>query len=160
MKSGNSKKRYYLSESGIISLQNKLAELEQNRSECIERLKLLKEQQSDGVSLEDSSYIQTLSNVQFIEAEINNVRYVLSTAEVMHGAGSTDAVNVGSRVLLEGAGKQFEYTIVNSIEADPFSGKISDESPLGQQLLGKKLRESVTIGSLKKPQMFTLVNIS
>lgn len=163
MTSGNSKKtvreRYYLSESGVISLQDKLIELEKSRAEHIERLKVLKEQQSDGVSLEDSSYIQALSSMQYIETEIDKIRYILSNATVITGQVDIDQVGIGSHVRLEGDKGQFEYTIVNSIEADPFNGKISDESPLGQQLLGKKLEEMVSIGS-KKQQLLKLVSIS
>lgn len=164
MASGDSKKtvreRYYLSESGVISLQDKLIELEKSRAEHIERLKILKEQQSDGVSLEDSSYIQALSSMQYIETETDKIRYILSNAAVIKGQlGDIDQVGIGSHVRLQGDNGQFEYTIVNSIEADPFNGKISDESPLGQQLLGKKLEEIVSIGS-KKQQLLKLVSIS
>lgn len=155
------RKQYYLSASGIISLQERMTELEAKKSENIDRLKMLKEQQSDGVSLEDSTYIQTLSTMQFIETEIRNIRYVLSNATAILKKGKhADQVGIGSCVRLEGAGKQLEYTIVNSIEADPFSGKISDQSPLGQQLLGKKLQDNIIIGAPRRPLSLTLVNIN
>jgi transcription elongation factor GreA len=165
MKIGDSTKtlrqRYNLSESGITSLKDRLVELEQSRTDHIKRLRMLKEQQSDGVSLEDSSYIQTLSGIQFIETEMDKIRYILNNATVVDAKSvNLDCVNVGSRVRLEGQGKRFEYTIVNSIEADPFNGKISDESPLGKQLLGKKIQEMVTVGPLQKPQLFKLTSIS
>jgi transcription elongation factor GreA len=55
-------------------------------------------------------------------------------------------IAVGSVVLLtNGAGKKMEYTIVGSVEADPLEGKISDESPIGQALIGKKVNDSFTI---------------
>lgn len=157
------RERYYLSESGLLSLQNRLDEMRQKRIDNIERLKMLKEQQSDGVSLEDSSYIQALSTAQFLDTEIERIEYVLANVTVIQGqVGAVDQVCIGSCVRLEGEGQQFEYTIVNSIEADPSQGKISDESPLGRQLLGKKIKDIVTIGNSpkKKPLMLKLVNIS
>lgn len=54
-------------------------------------------------------------------------------------------VQIGSTVKLKGDGKTKQFQVVGTVEADPLSGKISDESPIGKALLGKKLGESVEI---------------
>lgn len=152
-------KRYSLSADGIMTLKARMTELEAQKSANIERLKVLKEQESDGVSIEDSSYIQTLSMMQFIDNELQNIRHILSNATVIKDGVKHSKVTIGSCVRLEGSGKQLEYTIVNSVEADPFAGRISDQSPLGQQLLGKKLQDNILVGPAKRPLTLKLVHI-
>jgi transcription elongation factor GreA len=159
--------RYYLSESGLLSLRTKLQDLYSKRAERLSRMRALKEQQSDNLFIEDSTYIQEMSSIQFLENESQRIESVLANAKVFSPKFTSRArrkVTLGSRVLLEGSGKERrEYTIVGSIEADPFSGKISDESPLGQQLLGKQLDDIVVVDNLsnryKKPLALRLVSI-
>lgn len=156
------RERYYLSEGGFANLKAKLQDLYKKRAEHVGRMRALKEQQSDNLSIEDSSYIQALSSIQFLEAESQKLETVLANAEVVKPAPQTRRrVGLGSRVRLEGAGKRVEYVIVDSIEADPFSGKISDASPLGRQLLGKRLQDMVVIkNSSKQQHTLRLVSIS
>lgn len=151
--------RYYLSESGLANLKTKLHDMYQKRAEHLQRLRSIKEEQSDTLSIEDSGYIQTVSSIKFIEAETERLEEILASAEVIQPK-ARNSVHLGSRVELEGSGKRLEYTIVNSIEADPFDGKISDQSPLGKQLLGKRLKDMVTIVMPnKKAQKLRLVGI-
>lgn len=139
-------KAYRLSKSGLNALKSRLDELRRSRQENIERLRLLREQQSDGVTIEDSSAIQTLSAIQFIDSEIADALYVLTHATVIRKTREkAREIRLGSRVRLRFGKRQLEYIIVSSIEADPSKGKISDESPIGRQLLGKKELERVHI---------------
>jgi len=160
------RERYYLSESGFVSLKSKLQDLYKKRAEQLSRMRTMKEQQSDNLFIEDSTYIQTVSSLQFLENESQRIESVLANAKVVSPKLNPRArrVRLGSHVLLEGASKERrEYTIVDSVEADPFSGKISDESPLGQQLLGKHLDDIVVVGNMsnryKKPLALRLVSI-
>ncbi len=159
----SARSKYYLSSDGFTTLKTRLEEMQHQRTLNIKRLRVLKDQQSDGVTLEDSSYIQMLSTNQFLEVEIEKIRFILSNAKVSDGKRKpSDEVVIGSCVTLEGEGRQFEYTIVNSVEADPFKGKISDASPLGQQLLGKKIEDMVTLPqpAKKKPLEVRLTGIN
>ena len=161
------REKYYLSESGFINLRSKLQELYKTRAEQLGRMRALKEQQSDNLFIEDSTYIQAVSSIQFIESESQRLESVLANAKVFDTSSNRhpSRVRLGSQVLLETPeGKERrEYTIVDSVEADPFNGKISDESPLGQQLLGKRLYDTITLNNLskqhKKPLALKLVNI-
>lgn len=161
------REKYYLSESGFVNLKSRLQDLYKKRAEQLGRMRALKEQQSDNLFIEDSTYIQAVSSIQFLESESQRLETVLANAKIFN----TDRkhpphrVRLGSSVLLETPeGKERrEYTIVDSIEADPFNGKISDESPLGQQLLGKRLSDVVILNSNpkqhKKPLALKLVSI-
>ena len=160
------REKYYLSESGFASLRSRLQELYKNRAEQLGRMRALKEQQSDNLFIEDSTYIQAVSSIQFLESESQRLEMVLANAKLFDTAKRPPRrVRLGSQVLLETPeGKERrEYTIVDSVEADPFNGKISDESPLGQQLLGKRLYDTIVLNNMskqhKKPLSLKLVNI-
>jgi transcription elongation factor GreA len=130
---------YRLTKSGMHGLRQRLENLRRLRADHVERLRLLRAQQSGSQSLEDSSLIQTISTIRFLDSEIDDADHVLANAAIVATPRRTSGlVAIGSRVRLESEGRKLEYTIVDSIEADPSSGKISDESPLGQLLLGKK----------------------
>lgn len=161
------REKYYLSESGFISLKSRLQDLYKKRAEQLGRMRALKEQQSDNLFIEDSTYIQTVSSIQFLENESQRLETVLANAKIFNRDSKHPPrrVRLGSQVLLETPeGKERrEYTIVDSVEADPFNGKISDESPLGQQLLGKRLSDTIILDNMskqhKKPLALKLVSI-
>lgn len=152
--------RYYLSESGLTNLKTKLHDMYKKRAEQLQHLRLLKEQQSDTLSTEDSGYLDTLRSLKSLEAETEKLEEVIANSKVIHTGRFHKKVRLGSQVQLEGnGGKRIEYTIVNSIEADPFAGKISDQSPIGKQLLGKRLKDIVTINKAHKSLTWRLVGI-
>jgi transcription elongation factor GreA len=130
-------------------------------------MRALKEQQSDNLFIEDSTYIQAVSSIQFLESESHRIEMVLANAKIFdtNSKHPPHRVRLGSQVLLESpeGNERREFTIVDSVEADPFSGKISDESPLGQQLLGKRLYDTIVLNNMskqhKKPLSLKLVNI-
>jgi transcription elongation factor GreA len=153
---------YFLSQSGLLSLRTKLQDLRSRRLEHIQNLRLAKEQQSDSFSAEDSSYIQELGSLQAIEIEIEKNEHILAHSKLLEEQPrAKDKVGFGSRVKLKAGKKEVEYMIVHSLEADPSQGKISDKSPLGRQLLGKKLRDYITLKPLRrhKPINLKLVSI-
>jgi|SRR5665213_2333222 len=147
---------FYLSKTGLRNLKNKLYDLHRQRIEQIQSLKSLKEQEADSMSTENSGYVQAVSNLQFVETEIEHLEHVLAHAKILDGKYTSNEVTLGSNVKLEGDGNKFEYTIVQSIEADPSKGKISDKSPLGKQLLGKKLRDYITLKNLRHKKQLSL----
>lgn len=147
---------YYLSKKGFNALKNKLHALRGQRIEQIQSLKALKEQEADSISGENSSYVQAVANIQFIEIEIEKLEHVLAHAKFLDDQYTSDEVTLGSNVKLKGNGQEFEYTIVQSIEADPSKGKISDKSPLGKQLLGKKLRDYITLKNIRHKKHLSL----
>ena len=77
------------------------------------------------------------SRISAIEAQLKHVR-ILDESEL-----SSEVVHVGSHVRVkDDKGREFEYTISGATEADPFNGKISDESPVGHAVVGKRVGES------------------
>ena len=74
--------------------------------------------------------------------------------------GDTDSVQVGSTIEVDGPNGAQEFTIVGSNEADPLTGKISNESPMGQTFMRKQVKEEVVVKTPKGEMKFVVKKIS
>lgn len=133
-------KTVVLSPEGLSKLQEELDYLRNTkRKEVAERLK---EARSLGDLSENSEYDDARNEQAFVEGRIATLENMLRNAQVIdeNGAGATDEVRLGSTVKLKDVeyGDIVEYTIVGSVEADPEQQKISNESPVGKAIMGKK----------------------
>jgi transcription elongation factor GreA len=85
----------------------------------------------------------------------------LQNHELIKAPNGDSKVQLGSKVKLSAAdGKTKEFQVVGTVEADPLAGKISDESPLGQAVLGKKQGEEVEIKTPAETATYKIVEIS
>ncbi len=154
-------KETILTESGLRKLEEELEYLKvTKRKEIAERIKQAK---AFGDLFENAEYDDAKNEQAFVEGRILQIEQMLRNARVIdHSAISADAVTVGSTVRLKdvAAGDELTYTIVGSAEADPLSDRISNESPVGQALLGRRRGETVTVrvpaGTLK----YTILEIA
>lgn len=133
-------KTVVLSPEGLSQLQEELDYLRNvKRKEVAERLK---EARSLGDLSENSEYDDARNEQAFVEGRIVQLENTLRNARVISeaGAGGLGEVRLGSTVKLKDLeyGDELEYTIVGSVEADPMKHKISNESPVGRAILGKK----------------------
>ena len=115
------------------------------RPEIAERIK---EAISYGDISENAEYDSAKNEQAELEEKIQRLENMMRMAKIIDEKHvSDDVVNVGLIVEVKekNAKKSQEYTIVGSAEADPFLGKISNESPLGQALLGRKKGDSVEV---------------
>ena len=126
-----------------------VAELENmvtvKRKEVAERIK---EAISYGDISENSEYDAAKNEQAELEDRILEYEHKIRNAQILnHDDISDDQINVGLNVKIKdkGNGEVFDYTIVGSTEADPFEGKISNESEVGKQLLGKKVGDQASI---------------
>lgn len=135
-------KDQYLTKEGLKELQEKLHALKTvRRREIAEAIHSAKEQ---GDLSENAEYASAKEEQNLLEQEIAELEGTLKNAQVIK-ATTNDEVSVGNVVTLKCAGVDKTYRIVGSNEADPLAGKISNESPMGQALLGKKQGEKVSI---------------
>lgn len=136
----------YLTLEGMQTLEKKLSFLKDvRRPEVAERLR--QALQDGGELTENSEYEDAKNEQAFIEAEINRLTQILQHAITIDENVRSDTVQVGSRVKVaeKGTRETEEYQLVGSAEANPTHGKISIESPLGKELIGKKVGDKVTI---------------
>ena len=136
----------YLTNDGLKKAEERLEYLKAvRRSEVAERIKQAKE---FGDLSENSEYDDAKNEQAFIEGEIQNLERMLRNAVVIkENDTASNLVSVGSKVSVrdESNKEEFSYTIVGTAEADPFADKISNESPLGKSLLGKKNGDVVEV---------------
>lgn len=134
-----------LTPEGLRKLEEELEFLKTvKRKEIAERIKQAKE---FGDLMENSEYEDAKNEQAFTEGRILMLEGMLRSAKVIdnHDVRS-DMVTVGSTVRLMGeAGEELSYTIVGSAEADPSKDRISNESPVGRALLGKRKGDTVTV---------------
>lgn len=140
-------KTTYLSKKGLKEIKKSITKLE-NASERIGReLKDL----DRGDSREDRFALsEKLAALETAESELAEKRDILAHAKLLPRRRDTIKVALGSVVdLIDMNGRVIRYQLVESLEADPSNGRISAASPLGSQLLGRKLKEVVewTAGS-------------
>ena len=147
-------KQFKLTSEGIAELEKELKELVASRGEMAERIKSARE---FGDLSENAEYSAARQEQERAEARISEIDHILKNAEVIAQPKKKDVVVLGNTVTLKNKQGEKVFTIVGSVEADPLEGKISDESPIGQALLGKKLGEDVEI---KTPASTTTYTIS
>lgn len=134
------KKDIYLTPEGAKKLQTELEHLiHVKRPELSARLR---QAISMGDLSENADYIMAKEDQAFLEGKILDIQATLREATIIESTGKSDHIKVGSVVrIVEGDQAPVEFHIVGAKEADPRNGKISNESPLGQALLGKQQGE-------------------
>ena len=141
-----SEKKTVLTYAGLKSLEEELQELRTvRRKEVAEKIK---EARGQGDLSENAEYDAAKEEQAEIEARIAIIEKMLRNAELIDEDDlDRDTVGLGSTVKLwdEEFNEELSYTIVGSLEADPFAGKISNESPLGHALLQKQAGETVSV---------------
>lgn len=139
-------KVYPMTHEGKEKLEEELEYLKTvKRGEIIERIKIAR---GFGDLSENSEYEAAKDEQAFVEGRINTLESMIRFAQIIDNEDvAADEISIGKTVLFEEQpdGEEEEYTIVGKAEADPFAGKISNDSPIAQALIGKKVGDTVTI---------------
>ena len=139
-------KTFPMTKEGLEKLEQELDNLKLvKRPEVIERIKIAR---SYGDLSENSEYEAAKDEQAFIEGRISTVETMIRYAEIVDNANiDKNEVALGKAVVFQEVGddEEEEYEIVGTAEADPFSGKISNESPIAQALIGRKVGDVVKI---------------
>ena len=139
-------KTFKVTEDGLKKLQDELEKLKTvGRSEIAEKIKIAR---GYGDLSENSEYDEAKNEQAKIEARIVEIEAMLKNVEIIAGIkGAAKTVVVGTKVKVfdEELNEEYTYKIVGSTEANPMEEKISDESPVGKALLGKKVGDEVIV---------------
>jgi transcription elongation factor GreA len=150
----------YLTRDGRVRLEAELEELTTSgRVDIANRINAAKEL---GDISESGEYEDAKRQQSLLEGRIREIKHILSRAQIIdEDATSINEVRVGSRVTvrIQGEDDDETWTIVGSTEARPQEGRISNESPLGAALLGKRLRQRVTVHTPSGEMQLTIMNI-
>lgn len=139
-------KVFPMTQAGKEKLEHELEQLKTvKRKEVVERIKIAR---SFGDLSENSEYDSAKEEQAFVEGRITTLENMIRNAKIIQeDEVSKDAVSLGRTVTFVELpdGDEESYTIVGSAEADPFEGKISNDSPIAKSLMGKKVGDQVTV---------------
>lgn len=136
--------RCYLTKEGLGKLQKELEQLKK-----MKKWKMKDSNPNLSISQEiDSEYLSFGDDIIAIESRIEELEEILKNYELIQPKrGKRKVVDMGATVKVEVEGQIDEFTIVGPLEANPFLGKVSHESPVGRALLGKRTGDEVRVQS-------------
>lgn len=149
------KKTYQITDEGKKELELELEELKSRRGSIADKIA---EARDFGDLSENAEYDSAREEQGLVESRIAEIEDILLNAELIK-AGKSSKVILGSKVELKTGKKSVTYTIVGPVEADPLEGKISNESPIGEALMGKKVGDAITITTPKGEISYEIVSI-
>jgi transcription elongation factor GreA len=152
------KQQTFLTQEGYRRLEQELNYLRTVRRQEVARR--LHQALSEGDILENAELEDARNEQAFVEGRVLTLETMLGNVVIIEEGGPRETVGLGSCVTVtEGSGPPETYHIVGSAEADPIEGLISNESPLGQALLGRKIGEQAVVNAPDGVLVFEIVGI-
>ena len=146
-------KTYQITDTGRQELERELEELKGRRGEIADKIATAR---GFGDLSENAEYDTAREEQGLLETRIAEIEDILQNASIIQSTGTSE-IGLGSTVELKSDTKTVTYTVVGPVEANPLEGKISNESPIGQALMGKKIGESVVIMTPKGETAYQVV---
>ena len=152
------KQVFNITEKGKQELEAELEQLISSRKEISDEVAVARD---FGDLKENSEYDAARKKQGLAESRIAEIENILQNAEIIKG-GAKNQVTLGNEVSLKNLENQkvVRYYVVGPVEANPLEGKISNESPIGQQLMGKKLGQEVEISTPKATIKYEIIEIN
>jgi transcription elongation factor GreA len=132
-----------LTAEGKKNLENKIAKTELK----IMQLNMSIERVIQLFGLNDEQYLERLQMKKIAEYELSELQDLLSNSELISKQSANSSIEIGCEVVLKSEEQSRTYQIVETYEANPMDGKVSNISPLGKSLLGRRLGEMVKMVS-------------
>ena len=139
------KKTVNLTPAGKAELEEELSGLIAMRPAIAERIA---EARAFGDLSENQEYTDARAEQKDVENRIIELEDIIKNAKIIK-APKKDTIAIGSTVVIDMGGKEFTYTMVGPVETNPLEGKISHESPLGKELMGRKAGEDFDFNGKK-----------
>lgn len=150
----------YLTAEGLKKIQDEYEYLTDTRRK--EVAQMIAEAKAEGDISENAGYDEAKTAQGFLEGRIRELENLLKNAQVIEEGHQTKGeVALGSTVIVRESGTDFEetYTIVGSVEADPTKGRISNSSPIGKALIGKRKGQKATVQTPGGEIIFDILKI-
>lgn len=149
------KKQYQITAEGKQELEKELEGLKARRGAVAEKIS---DARDFGDLSENAEYDAAREEQGLLETRIADIEEILLYADIIKSNGK-GVIGLGSRVELTVGGKTVTYTVVGPVEADPLEGKISNESPIGVALFGKKVGDTASITTPKGEVTYTVSQV-
>ena len=150
------KKLYQITIQGKRELELELELLKSRRNEVADKIA---EARDFGDLSENAEYDAAREDQGLVESRIAGIETILLNSDLIKN-GSNTKVSLGSKVELSNGSKTVAYTIVGPVEADPIEGKVSDQSPIGVAVFGKKVGDDAIITTPKGTTTYQIVKIA
>lgn len=150
------KRQFQITEEGKKDLTAELETLKSRRGDIADKIA---DARDYGDLSENAEYDAAREEQGLVESRIAEIEDILMNAEIIK-SGSKTKIGLGSVVELKTGKKSVTYTVVGPVEANPLEGKISDESPIGEALFGKKIGDHAKITTPKGEVNYEIVAIS
>jgi transcription elongation factor GreA len=139
-------KKILITQEGLAKLQSELEHLlSVRRQEVASKIKRAREM---GGTENNAEYEDAKNEQAFVEGRILTLENIVNKATVIESPALPGVVEVGDKILIQNQdGKIEQFAIVGSAEANPVEGKISNESPVGKALLGKKIGDEIEVAT-------------
>ena len=151
-------KKIQLTQNGFDAIQEELKDLKSvKRPATIERLQKAR---AMGDLKENGAYQAAREELGELDGRLLEVEYIVNNAEIVTTSISDFTITLGKKVSVDINGLQKTISIVGEFESDPMNGKISATSPIGIALLGKKVRETISVKTPGGAVAYTILSIT
>ncbi len=135
-------------------------ELEERKTKIRQEIAAaIKEAKEQGDLSENAEYSEAKRQQGENESRINQLESMIKNSQVVYKSDSNERVEIGSSVKVKFNGSELSFTIVGSNESNPQERKISNESPIGKALLGKRVKDRVAIKTPSGEVVYTILEI-
>ena len=154
-----SQKKILITQEGLAKIKSELEYLlSVRRQEVANKIKRAREM---GGTENNAEYEDAKNDQAFVEGRILMLESIVKNASVIESPALPGVVEIGDKVLIQNQdGKIEQFTIVGSAEANPVEGKISNESPVGKALLGKKIGDEIEVSTPAGLLKLTIMDVS
>lgn len=154
-----SKKDILLTSEGFLELEEELNNLKNVRRPRV--IEAIKDARAQGDLSENADYDAARNEQAEVEGRIKQIEFMLANAQIIEKS-SNHTVDLGSTVTISYVddGEEEVYSIVGRMEADPFENKISNESPIGKAIIGKKEGDTINVESPTGSYQIKIVKVA
>lgn len=145
-----------LTKDGYDQLNRQLIDLKKKQDHLITQIEEVAQPDESG---EDGLVTQLKEELELTNNKIDEIQESLELSEVISGKVSRESIQVGSRVKIKVSSATKEFHIVSNLESDPSSSKISDQSPLGKALIGKKINDEIEVDAPVGKIVYKIISI-
>lgn len=146
-----------LTRAGYDQLTQQLADLKDKQEHLITQIEDVAQPDESG---EDGLASQLKEELEVTNTQIEQIEETLENSEIISNKASFDCIQVGCKVKIKISAATKEFFIVNQLESDPTVNKISDQSPLGKALIGKKVNEEIEVDAPVGKIVYKIVSIN
>ena len=148
----------YLSAEKLTELENELVLLKSTKIPALAQR--IDEARQLGDLSENAEYHAAREDMAWAQTRVKELESIIDNASVIKSGSTSSAVQMGSTITVKINGKEKKYTVVGAQESDPLSGRISNDSPLGQAFMGKKKGDTVEVQAPAGKVLYEILDIS